>query len=323
MKVLVYGVGRESLRYKLTLLKDYVVGFLETKKTRKEFCSLPVFDIREISEIDYDEIHIANTHVETIYNLLSLGIPKQNIVIGNYKCYMKYIQREGGSGIRFNFPVIMTRPMLTEKSDNTVTMQCNTGKLEIGYDYVREMTLKLIAKEILTNKISGDLAELGVFQGSFASLMNGFFPKRSLHLFDTFSGFEEKDKIYEIVNGYTKREKFTDVGEFSNTSIELVLSKMRYPEKCVIHKGYFPDTIPNEEIKYALVSLDCDLYAPMISGLRYFVPRMSKGGYIMMHDYNDEDFSGNKKAVVECEKEFGHLYKVPIPDCNGSLIISF
>ena len=161
-----------------------------------------------------------------------------------------------------------------------------------------------------------------MFQGEFSSLMNSLLPDRTLHLFDTFEGFAECDRAYEIDKGYTKAEKFLGKGEFANTSVEMVMAKMIHPEKCVVHKGYFPDTIPKEEKKYALVSLDCDLYAPMLAGLRYFVPRLSHGGYIMMHDYNDEDFKGNKKAIEDYEKEFGNVVKVPIPDCNGSIILS-
>ena len=113
------------------------------------------------------------------------------------------------------------------------------------------------------------------------------------------------------------------VGAFSNTSVELVLGKMDKPDKCRIHKGFFPDTKPDENISYALVSLDCDLYAPILEGMRYFYPRLQIGGYIMLHDYNGLFYDSVHKAVMEFEKEYGeHIRKVPIPDEAGTIVIA-
>ena len=42
----------------------------------------------------------------------------------------------------------------------------------------------------------------------------------------------------------------------------------------------------------------------------------------MLHDYNGKDFGrGIKQAVKDYEEKHGHLVKVPIPDCNGTLVI--
>lgn len=321
MKILIYGAGRTGLRY-WESISDQVIGFLETKKKVKTFCGLPVYGLDELENVDFDEIHLANIYVETLYLLLEKNVPKDKIVVGNYKLYMEYAKKRGTGDIRFSFPLVMTRPMITVEPICSEEIDFTGSKVLAGYDYVRHMTLKLLAREINNRHIQGDIAELGVFQGEFSSLMNSLLPDRTLHLFDTFEGFAECDRAYEIDKGYTKAEKFLGKGEFANTSVEMVMAKMIHPEKCVVHKGYFPDTIPKEEKKYALVSLDCDLYAPMLAGLRYFVPRLSHGGYIMMHDYNDEDFKGNKKAIEDYEKEFGNVVKVPIPDCNGSIILS-
>ena len=37
--------------------------------------------------------------------------------------------------------------------------------------------------------------------------------------------------------------------------------------------------------KFAFVSLDTDLYKPTLAGLEFFWPRMSKGGFIFIHDF--------------------------------------
>ena len=93
-------------------------------------------------------------------------------------------------------------------------------------------------------------------------------------------------------------------------------------DKCHIRKGYFPDSANEEkEKRWIFVSLDMDLYQPMKAGLFYFWPKMVEGGVIFVHDYNNRDFGGIKEAVSEAEKEFGRIYKIPVSDQGGTLIL--
>jgi O-methyltransferase len=50
-------------------------------------------------------------------------------------------------------------------------------------------SLELVAHEIYENNVIGEVAELGVYRGDFASIINALFPDRKLYLFDTFRGF--------------------------------------------------------------------------------------------------------------------------------------
>lgn len=54
----------------------------------------------------------------------------------------------------------------------------------------RKKFCKDFASIIYSNNISGCVAEVGVFQGEFASVINKNFPDRKLYLFDTFEGFD-------------------------------------------------------------------------------------------------------------------------------------
>ena len=159
--------------------------------------------------------------------------------------------------------------------------------------------------------VQGNMAELGVYRGEFAKLLNRYFPEKKLYLFDTFQGFDAtRDKVDAC-----------DVNNFKDTSIEVVLSKMVAPEKCVIRKGYFPDTVHGLEDQFCLVSLDADLYNPILAGLEYFYPRLAKGGYIFVHDFGSYHYTGVKQAVYEyCEREGAAI--IPILDRNSSVIIS-
>ncbi len=184
------------------------------------------------------------------------------------------------------------------------------------YQDIRVASLRLIAQELKDNKVPGEMAELGVFRGDFSAVMNELFPEKELYLFDTFEGFDEKDIIIEEELG-TPGMGHRD---FSNTSIELVKSKMDYPEKVHFYKGYFPETFPEDMPKLALVSLDPDLYEPVYQGLKRFYPLLVSGGVIIVHDYNSMQFPGVKKAVKKFAGE-EEIFVIPLMDMHGSAII--
>jgi O-methyltransferase len=105
-------------------------------------------------------------------------------------------------------------------------------------EYIRASSLELIANEIHDNNIEGSVAELGVYRGDFAKIINVAFPDRKLYLFDTFEGFDKRDIEFDLKNNYSRGDQ-----DFSKTSVELVLNKMKYKENCIVRKGYFPETI--------------------------------------------------------------------------------
>ncbi|MCD2425979.1 TylF/MycF family methyltransferase [Niabella pedocola] len=182
--------------------------------------------------------------------------------------------------------------------------------------YVRISTLELIAEEIRKNNVEGSVAELGVYRGDFAKYINEAFPEKTLYLFDTFSGFSEKDVLVEKAHDYSPGTQ-----DFSDTNVALVLDKMSKPDNCIIKKGYFPDSLEGLEDDFAFVSLDADLYQPIFEGLKYFYPRLSKGGFILIHDYNNDEYKGVKKAVTDyCHNE--GIPFVPICDPWGSAVIA-
>ena len=183
---------------------------------------------------------------------------------------------------------------------------------------VRDAVLWRLADRIKEAAVQGEVAELGVYRGDFSQKLNALFPDRSLYLFDTFEGFDERDMALEESRGYSRPGQ----DEFRDTGIDVVREKLPFPDKVIFRKGYFPDTAADlPELKYAFISLDADLYAPILAGLRYFVPRLSPGGAILLHDYNNARFSGAKKAVEEYERLHGLLNLVPLCDLHGSAVI--
>jgi O-methyltransferase len=78
----------------------------------------------------------------------------------------------------------------------------------------------------MKKNIGGNVAELGVYRGDFAQYINIAFPDRKLYLFDTFEGFDEKDITLEEKQNYSCARS-----DFSKTSIERVLNRMKYKKR--------------------------------------------------------------------------------------------
>ena len=183
-------------------------------------------------------------------------------------------------------------------------------------DLVRYGTLELLINEIAEKNIPGEVAEVGVFQGDFAQVLNMLLPQKKLYLFDTFEGFIEQDCNIDIQNNYSKADQ-----DFSNTSEESVLSRMMTRSNCFIKKGRFPETAIGIEDKFCLVSLDSDLFQPTYEGLKYFYPRLSHGGYIFLHDYSSYAYLGVKEALRRFSEETSVPYSI-VPDLCGSAVIA-
>ena len=110
------------------------------------------------------------------------------------------------------------------------------------FDHVRLSTLELVSYEINKNNLEGSVAELGVYKGKFARYINQYFPDRSLYLFDTFEGFDNKDITSE------RQQRFSSgTQDFSDTSIECVLKQMPFAGKCIPIKGFFPQSAKDVE----------------------------------------------------------------------------
>lgn len=185
---------------------------------------------------------------------------------------------------------------------------------DLCFDDPRRMNLERAMREIYRNNIPGEIAEFGVYEGDFAKWMNLCFPEKNLYLFDTFSGFDDRDIDDFEMKLSGRRLSYGKFEGNANKREKLVLEKMSYDNVVHIKKGYFPDsTYDMEEIRYSFVHIDVDLYKPTKAGLEYFWPRMSPGGYIFCHDLQAPTFPAARIAIKEFCEENGVSY-VPMND---------
>lgn len=196
----------------------------------------------------------------------------------------------------------------------------NTVKRDIlplePWDNTRKDIIVLLLRAIIVNKISGNIAELGVYKGNTAKLIHHYIPERDFYLFDTFVGFTDKSIHQE--NHRTGIEIKAD--HFSDTNIRKVIENIQPNKNVHIFEGFFPENLPDNfnNLRFAFVHLDADLYEPTKDGLELFYPRMSKNGIIMVHDYNA--WPGARNATDDFLKGKSEI-AIPLPDKSGSAII--
>jgi len=182
-------------------------------------------------------------------------------------------------------------------------------------DKIRFYALWLQLERINRHQIAGDLAEVGVYKGETARIIHHMLPNRMLHLFDSFEGLPHQ-VIREDYDGTVRPQTV----KFDNTSPEMVLKTIKGNDNIRIYPGVFPETAhPIDNVQFALVHLDADLYQSTLDGLRYFYPRLSAGGVLIVHDYN-HNWEGVTKAVNEFMNEVPEEF-VEIPDQLGSAIL--
>ena len=110
------------------------------------------------------------------------------------------------------------------------------------------------------------------------------------------------------------------VGDFVDTDARSVRAKLPFPEKARFMRGVFPETASGLDEEFCFVSLDADLYEPTFEGLEYFYPRVSKGGVILLHDYDNNQFCGAGEAV-NCYCAEHDLYIQRLWDMHGSAVL--
>jgi Macrocin-O-methyltransferase (TylF) len=90
----------------------------------------------------------------------------------------------------------------------------------------------------------------------------------------------------------------------------------------VLRPGYVPDTLAGlEDERFAFVLLDLDLLEPTRASLEFFYPRLSPGGYLVMHDYNNPESDWACKRALDDFLEDRPERLVELGDMWGSALI--
>lgn len=333
--IIIWGIGERTQTY---LKYDFfqnceIKGYVDSVKPEKEFQGKKVWKPKDLQVLmeETDYLVIANYYVGEIFaQCLDLGIDRKKIIFTDrieepFVFYDKDKILDLEPKLKRELALNKYRLIqMNEKDEVDEKRQVGKGKFaHIAYmrDYFRYRTFEFMAELLEENKISGQLAELGVFRGEFSALINKKFPEKKLYLFDTFEGFVQQEIEYEMEKGRCD-ERFADF--HTNTSVEQMVGNLPNPKSAIICKGLFPDSISEDAKKelFAFVSIDVDFEQSIYAGLEFFYPRLTEGGVIFLHDYNSAFLGGVKIAVKKYEEDMNvKLKKVPIADRAGTLVI--
>ena len=313
MGIYVWGTGcGASELIEAGLEKEKIAAFVDSFPMGETFLGRKVLLPEQLPGKDCDLLIITARHAEAIGNRCrDLGIPEEKCLF--LKNNMILTDRNAScSGAEAFLGEELLKKLLPGQHVVPTPGQLADSDLDprdLSNDYVRLATLELLCRRL--EHVPGATAELGVYRGFFARCINQLLPNRKLYLFDSFEGFAENACASESFQAAHR-----------NTAIHKVLAIMPHPEMITVKPGFFPESLEGLEERFCLVSLDVDFYQTTLDGLRYFWPRLERGGYLMLHDWGSQSLPGVRQALEDFEREMGErLPAVPLCDVGGSLVI--
>ena len=127
------------------------------------------------------------------------------------------------------------------------------------------------------------------------------------HIFDSFEGLSSsslKDGDFFFRNDKNRIEQQFSSDEFFVKNN--VLKKFNFV-KC--YKGWIPNRFKEvKNKKFSIVHIDLCLYKPTLEALKFFYPRLVKGGVIVSNVYNSSVFPGETRAWNEYFKNKNKIF---------------
>jgi len=162
---------------------------------------------------------------------------------------------------------------------------------------------------VLDAGVEGDIVEFGCYIGTSslfirrlldnqqtASVKGRSFHAPEFHVYDSFEGLPEKS----VWDASPSGEQFT-AGELAVSKKQFLREFQKaHLQPPIVHKGWF-SSLTEKDVpeKIAFAFLDGDFYESIRDSLRLVLPRMQKGGVIVVDDYVREALPGAAKAVHE------------------------
>ncbi len=152
--------------------------------------------------------------------------------------------------------------------------------------------------------LPGEWAECGVFKGSTSLIMAEYNKRYNLldkgariHLFDSFEGLSNPGQA----------DSGTNMIEGDYRAGEQEVRKNLSDYDCFeFHAGWIPERFSDVSSKeFCFVHIDVDLYQPVRDSLEFFLPRMVKGGIVVLDDYGCKETPGALQATDEVARKYG------------------
>jgi len=155
--------------------------------------------------------------------------------------------------------------------------------------------------------VPGAFVELGIFKGiSFVRFLayRQMLENNSHRKFIGFDAFGVFPQATLDADRKMLKDFLTSAGDqsISEEQLSKVLQNKGVNKNVELVQGDINQTVPsfidaNPSIQFSMIHLDVDLYEPSVTALEYLYPRLSKGGILILDDYQIWD--GESKAVDE------------------------
>lgn len=176
----------------------------------------------------------------------------------------------------------------------------NKIPLFVLHNFSKYFRIKKIMYSLNIDNIEGDYCEFGCFTGASINhalnVHNTYMKEKNMHFygFDSFEGFPvEVHKEFK--------------SEYFKSDYQMVKKLEKKFNNCTIIKGFFKDSLNNNEIKkkiqkISFAFIDCDIAYSCQDVFEFIKPRLTNGAYIMIDDYYNIDNNGD--SILKIFKNF-------------------
>lgn len=141
------------------------------------------------------------------------------------------------------------------------------------------------------SRLGGYIFEAGIYKGGSLEILAKYNPGIDIMAVDSFEGVpkETEGKDYHRFGDFNEGVNFHSIGGYF---------KMVYPPVRIV-KGFIPKAFEyfDEHTNFCFCHLDLDMYQSIKDALDFCLPRLLKGGMILMDDWKQRSTPGCELAV--------------------------
>jgi len=341
--ILVWGTGVSAERFYQSVGKRYQIeAFIDSKKTGEIFGKQIIFAEQGI-DLSFQYLVICSSFFSQIIpKAVKIGYKEENIFI--------YNQLDNKLLALSEFVVVSNKddscdflyvPWLGLKAE---------WEPSLSNDIVFPDAYKELVKSVayvFISSVEGDFAEFGTCSGYSSSIIAkaiNYYVKslayheekhkmhcRQLHLFDSFEGFPKATLPPDLQSPHVMSSVWGEGTAKGLNDIQLLslCGSFLPKDRIKVYKGWYKDTLNSisDNIKFAFVHMDCDLYESTYDVLYYLLDKqlLSEGATILFDNWFCNKASkqyGEQKAWRDiCEKFDIEYSNLGLYACVGNKII--